>query len=466
MMTDMNTPVKKRKNWIILVVFGVVGLVLAAAAFLVARNVFETMTMIDLPGAPKPIRQVTTDEAGNIQFPETAPNAPSTVELPKWNGKTRITVLFLGLDYRDWEAGEVPRSDTMMLVTLDPLEQTVGFLSIQRDMWVEIPGFGHNKINTAYFLGEGNKLPGGGPGLAMETVEHFLGVPVDYYALVDFMTFVDLIDELGGLDLYVRQEVTISRIGEQDSQEILREGVQWLDGMQVLGYARSRYTDGGDFDRARRQQEVIMAIRDQVVTWNMLPELIAKAPALYQEVNQGISTNLNLADMLKLANLGVQIPAENFTQRVIGPDMVYSGESPDGLSIMIPIPDDIRGLRDQVFTNTPVSQTVVNSDLAVLRQTEGARIAIHNGTQDGTLASRTAEYFRSQGLNVVEETNAQNIYNSSQMVIYHGKPYTARYLTDLLGIPNSAVTFEFNPDNYADIILILGNDWASSNPLP
>ena len=465
-MTDMNTPVKKRKNWIPLVVFAVIGLGLAVGAFIIVRNVVSTLSAINVPGAPKAIQLVTTDEAGNIQFPVAISDAPAAADLPKWNGQTRITVLFLGLDYRDWEAGEIPRSDTMMLITLDPLAQTVGFLSIPRDMWVEIPGFGHNKINTAYFLGEANKLPGGGPGLAMETVEHFLGVPVDYYALVDFMTFVDLIDELGGLDLNVRQEVTISRIGETDSQEVLREGVQWLDGMQVLGYARSRYTEGGDFDRAKRQQEVIMAIRDQVVTWNMLPELIAKAPALYREVNEGISTNLNLEDMLRLANLGIQIPEANFTQRVIGPDMVYNAKSPDGLSIMIPIPDDIRGLRDQVFTNAPISQTVVNSDLAVLRQTEGARIAIHNGTQDGTLASRTAEYFRSQGLNVVEETNAQNIYNTSQMVIYHGKPYTASYLAGLLGIPNSGVTFDFNPDNYADIVLILGNDWASSNPLP
>jgi len=463
----MNTPVKKQKNWIVLVVFGVIGLGLAVGAFIIARNVFMSWEITELPGAPKPVQGVTTDEAGNIEIaPMAIPNAPSAVQLPKWDGKTRITVLFLGLDYRDWEAGDIPRSDTMMLVTLDPLAQTVGFLSIPRDMWVVIPGFEHNKINTAYFLGESNRLPGGGPALAMETVEHFLGVPVDYYALVDFMTFVDLIDELGGLDLYVRQEVTISRIGEDDSQEVLREGVQWLDGMQVLGYARSRYTDGGDFDRARRQQEVIMAIRDQIVTWNMLPELIAKAPALYQEVNEGISTNLSLEDMIKLASLGVQIPVGNFTQRVIGPDMVYTAQSPEGLSIMIPIPDDIRGLRNEVFTNVPVSQSVVNADVAVLRQTEGARIAIHNGTQDGTLASRTAEYFRSQGLNVVEETNAQNIYNVSQMVIYHGKPYTASYLSGLLGIPSSQVTFEFNPDNYADIVLILGNDWASSNSLP
>lgn len=455
-----------RKNLVILIVFGVIGLVLAVAAFIIARNVFATWTMTELPGAPPAIQMVTTDEAGNIEFPVTIPDAPAIAELPEWNGKTRITVLFLGLDYRDWEAGEIPRSDTMMLATIDPLNQTAGFLSIPRDMWVEIPHFGHGKINTAYFLGEANKLPGGGPGLAMETVEQFLGVPVDYYALVDFMTFVNLIDELGGLDLYVRQEVTISRIGEEDSQEVLREGVQWLDGMQVLGYARSRYTDGGDFDRAHRQQEVIMAIRDQIVTWNMLPELVAKAPALYQEVNTGIRTNLNLDDMLKLANLGVQIPEGNIAQSVIGPDMVYTAKSPDGLSIMIPIPDDIRGLRDQVFTNNPVSLSVVSNDPAALRQTEGARISIQNGTQEPALATRTADYFRSQGLNVVEETNAQNIHHTSQMIIYHGKPYTARYLAELLGIPSTQVTFDFNPDNYADIVLVLGNDWAASNPMP
>lgn len=464
MMQNSSVPKKSNKNWVILVVFGVIGLVLAVVAFVVARNVFSTWTMTELPGAPQAIKPVVTDAAGNIVPPMA--DAPSTVKLPKWNGKTRITVLFLGLDYRDWEEGEIPRSDTMMLVTIDPLTQTAGFLSIPRDMWVEIPGFGRAKINTAYFLGEANKLPGGGPGLAMDTVEQFVGVPVDYYALVDFMTFVRLIDELGGLDLYVRQEVTISRIGETDSQEVLRPGVQWLDGMQVLGYARSRYTEGGDFDRARRQQEVILAIRDQVVTWNMLPELIAKAPALYQEVNTGIRTNLNLEDMIKLATLGVQIPEGNIIQRVIPPDMVYSGKSPDGLDIMIPIPDEIRALRDEVFDTDPVSLDVVSNDPAVLRQTEAARISIQNGTQEPALATRTADFLRSQGLNVVEETNAQNIYNASKITVYNGKPFTIKYLAELLRVPSSQITFEFNPDHYADVVVILGTDWGASNPLP
>src|SRR5690606_1108907 len=106
-----------------------------------------------------------------------------------WDGASRVTALVMGLEFRDWEAGEVPRTDTMMLVTLDPLSNTAGMLSIPRDMWVSIPGFDNAKINTAYYLGEIYKLPGGGPGLAMKTVEEFLGVPIDYYAQIDFYAF-------------------------------------------------------------------------------------------------------------------------------------------------------------------------------------------------------------------------------------------------------------------------------------
>ena len=101
-----------------------------------------------------------------------------------WNGSDRVTILVMGLDYRDWEAGlGAPRTDSMMLVTVDPVAHTAGMMSIPRDLWVEIPGFEHNRINTAYFLGESYNLPGGGPALAMRTVENLIGVPVSYYAV-------------------------------------------------------------------------------------------------------------------------------------------------------------------------------------------------------------------------------------------------------------------------------------------
>ncbi len=93
----------------------------------------------------------------------------------------------MGLDLRDTEGDDAaPRSDTMILLTMDPLNNTAAAIAIPRDMWVGVPGYGYYKINTAYRLGELNDLPGGGPALAVQTVEEFLGVPIDFYAQVGF----------------------------------------------------------------------------------------------------------------------------------------------------------------------------------------------------------------------------------------------------------------------------------------
>ena len=143
-------------------------------------------------------------------------------------------------------------------------------LSVPRDMWVNIPGFDHGKINTAYFLGEIYNLPGGGPGLAVQTVEEFLGVPINYYAQVDFQAFVDFIDEIGGVDIHVKDELVVDPLGPGNTIR-LYEGVQTLDGATALAYARARYTDDGDFGRSQRQQQVIMSVLDNILNFYSLP---------------------------------------------------------------------------------------------------------------------------------------------------------------------------------------------------
>ena len=453
----------------LLIAFGVLAIATAAVAFFVARSLFSSWTMTDLPGI--------ADISGQSgKMPETLPDGTSAA-LPlqsasgptpvPWDGASRITMLVMGLDYRDWEAGEVPRTDTMILLTVDPLTKTAGMLSIPRDMWVNIPGFDYGKINTAYYLGETYKLPGGGPALAMKTVENFLGVPIDYYAQVDFMAFVKFIDEIGGLDINVLDEIRVSRIGSSEESYILREGVQNLDGMEALGYARSRYTSGGDFDRAARQQQVIMAIREQIVTFDMLPTLIAKSPILYQELSSGIRTNLSLQQVIQLAVLGTQINAKQIKQIVIPPDVVYESTSPDGLAILIPIPDEIRELRDKVFAiSSPASPSTANVDPAELVKMEQARVTVVNGTQTGGLATRTSDYLRAQGINVVGESTADRVYEITTIIIYNGKPYTINYLAQTMGVPTSQIFNSYNPDAATDIDIIIGNNWASNNPMP
>jgi polyisoprenyl-teichoic acid--peptidoglycan teichoic acid transferase len=238
----------------------------------------------------------------------------------------------------------------------------------------------------------------------------------------------------------------------------------------VLGYARNRYTEGGDFDRAKRQQEVILAIRQQILQFNMLPTLIAKSPELYKEVQSGVSTNLTLQQAIQLAWLMQQIPEANIHKEVIGPPTdIEFGQSADGQAIDIPVPDQIRLKRDAIFaTGGPVGPAATassagNSNDPVVQ--EAAKVVIKNGSSNEDLAAKTADYLRSKGVNVVEQGNADQAYTQSTVIDYSGKPYTVKLLTDMLGIDNSRVLSRYDPNAKVDVEVILGSTFAKNNPL-
>ena len=389
---------------------------------------------------------------------------------PPWDGNSRISILVMGLDYRDWQDNpDAPsRTDSMMLFTIDPVNKTAGMLSIPRDMWVLIPGFDYAKINQAYFLGAANKVHGGGPAMAVKTVEQLLNVPIQYYAKIDFNAFAKMIDELGGVDVFVHETMRVSLVGKAGSFE-LKPGVQTLDGPTLLAYVRNRYTDGNDFARSQRQEEVIMDIRDQILQFNMLPTLIAKAPAIYQDLASGIHTNLSLDQIIRLAVLAESIDRARIRQAVIDTNDVMDSYSSDGQAILIPIPDRIRIRRDEIFANAaaPVSQTTaVVGDPVKLMKGENARIAVRNGTAQTGLANSTTDYFKKQGLDVVDQSNAYQSYETSLIYVYTSKPYTVRYLADLMKVPNSRIFNKFSPDSKFDVEVVLGVDWAYKNPLP
>jgi polyisoprenyl-teichoic acid--peptidoglycan teichoic acid transferase len=331
---------------------------------------------------------------------------------------------------------------------------------------VNIPGFNYAKINTAYFLGAGAKMPGGGPGLAMETVQDFIGVPINYYAQIDFYAFEQFIDSMGGLDMHIRTPITVDPLGAGNTVT-LQPGVQTLTGAVALAYARQRYTEGGDFDRAKRQQEVIMAIRDQVMNFNMLPTLVGNAPKLYQDLSAGIHTNLTLQQVIQLAYLAQQINPKDIKRGVIDPSMVNFGKSPDGLDIEKPIADKIRILRDQIFTTGgPLSPAAVASDPAELAKKEGARIKLLNGTQTAGLEERTSEYLKSLGLNVTETGTADRIYSQTTLTDYSGRPYSMSYLAAMMKVGTPNIDTPFDPAAPVDVVVILGTDWARENPMP
>ncbi|MCL4562716.1 MAG: LCP family protein [Chloroflexi bacterium] len=452
------------------VAFTVVGIATAVLAFIVVRNAVASWSMTGgLPGLNIKSNDGTTNAQGTPNIPSIGPLQPVGGPTPQpWDGKSRVNVLLMGLDYRDWLNNDIPRTDSMWLLTIDPVSMTAGMLSIPRDTWVAIPGFDYYKINTAYFLGEANHLPGGGPALAIKTVEDFLGVPINFYAQIDFQAFVDFIDAIDGVLINVPEEIKVDPLGPGNTV-ILQPGEQRLYGAVALGYARNRYTEGNDFDRSERQAQVILAVRNRVLKVNILPLLIAKAPELYQKLSAGIHTNLNLDQAIQLAWLAQKIPPEKITKEVIGPNEVINGTSPDGLSIEIPIPDRSACWSIKVFTSggsLGPAATVAGSDPQSLAKAENARISVQNGTSTDGIATRTSDYLKSLGLNVLEPSNADQLYSETTIIDYTGKPYTVAYLVKEMHINPNRVLNRYDPNAQLDVAVIAGQDWVANNPMP
>jgi LCP family protein required for cell wall assembly len=462
------------------IIFGVVAVVLGISGFYFVRGIVACWHATALPGdrpsycgaTPSTVNGPVINAQGTaIAEPPPPPVAIPEDELPPpWDGASRVNILFLGLDERDWAEGlGAPRSDTMILFTVDPITKTAGMISIPRDLWVNIPGFGYSRINTAYSSGEGNKLPGGGPGLAMKTIEQFLGVPIQYFAQVDFGAFEEAIDAMGGLEICIPETIRVSVIGRENKFPVKR-GCQVLPGYLVLGYARDRKTKGGDIDRAQRQQLVIMALRDQVFSTGNFPHMVAIAPDVYAEASAGLRTNLTFENALRLGTLMSQIPAESIKRGVIDYTMgsianvTLGGEN---ASVMKPFPDKIRELRDQIFNTGGALSPLAQGDPTALMQADGARVRILNGSFTQGLDVNTGNYFLTQGVLVKEVGPADRAFDSTVIVLFSPKLYTLKYLQAVFGITSSTqIRIQPDPTSTVDIEVRLGNDWANSNPMP
>jgi LCP family protein required for cell wall assembly len=450
----------------LLVAFAIAAILTAYLTFIAVRDFVTSWEITGLPGVSITDATPTPASPGAvaIEQPLQAIGGPTPVP---WDGAARVTLLIMGLDYRDWQAGEgPPRTDTMILFTLDPLSQTAGVLSVPRDLWVAIPGFEYGKINTAYQLGEAYKLPGGGPELAMKTVEELLGVPIDYYAQIDFNAFIKFIDDIGGVKLDIKEPIRVDPLGDNNSKK-LKPGIQTLNGELTLAYARARKTEGGDFDRSQRQQVVIQALRNRMLEKDNLVNVIAKAPTLYQDLSSGIHTNLSLEQVIKLAWFAKQIPDDKIKYGIIGPDQVNFFKSPDGLDALKPLPDQIRLLRDEILTESgPPSPVVTNLSPGELMQAEGAKVEVLNGSTTNGLAASTTDYLKTQNVNVTNTGNAESLFTNTTIYDYTGKPYTVKFLVDLMGISPTRIYSRYDPTKPVDLSVIVGTDWAAKIPAP
>ncbi len=372
----------------------------------------------------------------------------------------RVTVLVLGVDRECVFVDEPRRSDTMILLTIDPLSKTAGMLSIPRDLWVVIPGFGNNRINTAYTNGVINEYPGGGPALAVQTVELNLGIHVHHYVTVDYDGFIQAIDLLGGIEMDVPET-----INDPDYPDpcygydpfYIPAGEHLLGGEMALKYARTRATFGADFDRAGRQQAVIMAVFDRALQQNVA--LLTRAPDLWGTFQDNVTTDMTYQEAMGLALLVQEIPRENIHQAIIDHRYVVNQTLMDGAQVLVPIRDKIRELRDAFFTSAVVPVTP-QVDLSAQMRAEAASVLVLNGTWTPGLASATADYLVAQGFVVAGVGDAdEQDYEATQIIDFGGKSATVNFLADLLRVSPGRIYGGTDPDGEYDVKLILGADW-------
>ena len=378
-----------------------------------------------------------------------------------WPGRERVTALFLGIDQRCDDDGPT-RTDSIMLLTLDPASKSAAALSIPRDLWTEIPGFQVDRINQAHYLGEIHNYPGGGPGLAVEAVEATIGVKIDYYVTINFDAFIGFIDLIGGIEIDVPE--TIDDPLYPDScygydPFYIEAGRQRLDGATALKYARTRATFQGDIDRAGRQQEVVLAARDQVLRLDMIAKLAPRAAELWFTFQNNVRTNLSLDEAVQLVMLAQDIPQERIRAEVLDYNYVINETTPLGQYVLIPRRDEIRNLRDQLFA-PPAIPTPVIENLPVMMLEENARIAVYNGTQTFGLAAKTEAHIAEYGFNVVEIGNADaSTYRTTQIIDYGSHYNTTRYLAQVMSVPPLNISSGSRPVGEYDILIILGRDW-------
>lgn len=278
-------------------------------------------------------------------------NDGRTIILTPWDGQSRFTILAMGLDRRPDETGLGFRTDTMMLISLDPTGNSIGVLSIPRDLYVEVPGYSApQRVNSPMVLGE-LQQPGYGPTLTMQTVQYNLGIRVHDYLAVDFRTVITLVDAVGGIDIDVPYDITDYQMPDLYygyDPLIVRAGLQHMDGYTALRYARTRHGDS-DFARAQRQQQVLYALRDRILNLNMLPQLIINAPGMLSQLSENVYTGLNVDQMIQLALFAKDIPQENIRTGVIDGRYIMPYTTSQGASVLVPNRSMLGELMVQVF---------------------------------------------------------------------------------------------------------------------
>lgn len=396
----------------------------------------------ELPGPPVIVTDTSfvTETATPLPLP-----IPSPMPLVEQSEDT-INILLLGSDRADG----VGLTDVIVVVSIDPELPSVSLLSIPRDFYAWIPTQGFNKINTAYNRGIRENYPGGGAELLKATIEYNLGIRIHYYALVGFDGFIKVVDALGGVDVAVECALSDtfpdadSPTGQTDVDWL--PGIHHLDGKHALWYIRSRWNTH-DFDRNRRQQQVLRGLYHQIVTQNMIPRI----PELWGVLNETVVTDLGLDELLYLASIGPGLDMANVRSNLVGGEALQVWTAPNGAYVLVPYYDALSEMVREALM-PPASGR---------EQQSAFRVEVWNASPEDGLGYVAVERLRWEGLEVTSVTRVGGDYPRTQIWDFtttsKGSPVAhlmrlyGRYAGDLVSQPTE--------DRQVDFRVILGQDY-------
>jgi LCP family protein required for cell wall assembly len=390
----------------------------------------------------------------------------------------RINILLAGNSADDPGHDGANLTDSIMIVSIDTKNKTGFLLSVPRDLWVSIPGGGSAKINDAYVVGQNDNFsapgyPNGGMGLLEEIVSQKFGIPIDYYALINYSAIKDAVNAVGGITININSsdprglydpDIDYATRGHLVK---LKNGENTLNGEQALDLARARgdaygsygYADS-DFTRTQDQREMLIALAQKATSTGVLANPI-KLEQLFSSVGSNVSTDLKLNEVKELYSLtkGMNLnQLQSLSLQPMGQPVLVSSYLVDGQDALAPTigVDNFAQIQEYV-------QRLISTNPVVK---ENAPIAVLNSTADNGLASRVGSTLESKGLNITKVGSAIPLLQATEIVdLSNGKyPSTKTYLESQYGnnVVASSTYTALYPNN--SFIVILGQDQAVKDP--
>jgi len=412
------------------------------------------------------ITKISSTEDVRVQpTPESSEPPPALLQQP-------FTLLVIGVDVREDAPEEGVRSDTLIVVRVDPVKKWASMLSIPRDTVVDIPSdkCATQKINAAYSCGYANPdlyeqvddPHDSGVALAADTVEEYLGITIDHSIQVDFNGFQQLVDAVGGVTVDVPRAILDAEYPTENNGYMrlyYPAGLQRMNGEQALRYARTRHVDS-DFGRAQRQQQVVQAGIDELKRQDPL-ELIETAPKLLDALSDSVRTTLpldNLATLQGLAQLGQHLSSDRVRRLVLQPETL-----PDGSSTLL---GDYNNLRwDPQYLRRMVREwETAPGELVVYEEEDDGTVIVQvqNGTLQRNLATQVTTDLDVRGFQMAAAADAPFDDVPTTLILdYTGNDDTVRELAQALNVDEQYIRTQ--PDEPApanvDIVVRLGNDY-------